>query len=95
MLINIKKKKKKKAELGQRQIYVNPSKIYINPAFKSIQITYKTTAHVVLKFHMQQTRLQGFRMIKFRVVGNQRWPLLLKLAKPLKSTFPPEPLDIF
>ena len=26
-------------------------------------------------------------MIKFYLVENQKWPLLLKIAKPLKSTF--------
>ena len=39
--------------------------------------------------------LQGFRKKKIRLLGNQIWPLLLKIATPLKSIFPPEPLDIF
>ena len=66
-------------------------------ASKSIQMTYslKPLHPWFLNFTYSMTRLQGFRMIKFRLVGNQKWPLLLKIAKPLKSTFCQEPLDIF
>ena len=39
-------------------------------------------------------RLQGFRIINLGKVKNPRWPPLLKIAKPSKSTFSPEPLDI-
>ena len=38
-----KKNKKKKTDLGHSdylKIYVNPSKVYVDLAFKSIQITY-------------------------------------------------------
>ena len=43
MLIDIKMKKKNITELGysdRLKIHVDPSKIYINLAFKSIQMTY-------------------------------------------------------
>ena len=46
-------------------------------------------------FICSSMRLQGFRIIKFRLVENHNWPLLLKIGKPLNSTFLPEPLDIF
>ena len=39
-------------------------------------------------------RLQGFRTINLGYVKNPRWRPLLKIAKPSKSTFSPEPLDI-
>ena len=39
-------------------------------------------------------RLHGFRIINLGEVKNPSWPPLLKIAKPLKSTFSPEPLDI-
>ena len=48
---------------------------------------------MVLKFHMQHKKAAGPQNEKIRVVGNQKWPLLLKIAKPLKSTFSPEQLD--
>ena len=66
-------------------------------AFKSIQMTYslKSLHPWFSNLTCSMTRLQGFRKIKFRLLGNQIWPLLLKIAKPLKSTFPHESLDIF
>ena len=100
MLIDIRMKKKMFTELGHSDrlnIYVNPSKIYINPACKSIQMTdsQKPLHPWSSNYTCSMTRLQGFRMIIFRLVRNQIWPLLLKIAKPLKSTFTPEQLDIF
>ena len=38
---------------------------------------------------------QGLRIIKLGQVEYPRWPPLLKIAKITKSTFSPEPLDIF
>ena len=94
--------KKSIAELGHNgrlKIYVNPKKFHVDLGIyvHSNDLISETTAPMILKFHMQpsMTRLQGFSKIKFRLLGNQIWPLLLKIAKPLKSTFPPEPLDIF
>ena len=49
----------------------------------------------VSNFTCSITRLQGFRRMKFSVCENRNLPLLLKVAKPLKSTFPPESLDIY
>ena len=103
MLIGI-KMKKIVTELpvghsGRLKIYVSPSKIYVNPglAFKSIQMTYslKPLHHMVLKFHMQHDKAAGLQNNKIQVGRESIWPLLLKIAKPLKSTFPPEPLNIF
>ena len=56
-------------------------------AFRSIQMTYslKPLHPWFSNFTYSMTRLQGFWMIKFRLVGNKEWPLLLKIAKPLKS----------
>ena len=39
-------------------------------------------------------RLQGFGTINLGLVKNPRWRPLLKIAKPSKSTFSPEPLDL-
>ena len=51
-------------------------------AFKSIQMAYslKSLHPWFSNFTCSMTRLQGFRMIKFMLVGNQKWPLLLKIA---------------
>ena len=59
MLIGIKMKKKMLTELGpsdRLNIYVNPSKIYVNPGIEvhSNDVFSKTTAPMILKFHMQQ-----------------------------------------
>ena len=43
----------------------------------------------------QRIRLQDFRIIKFSLVENSRWPPLLKVAKLIKSPFSPERLGIF
>ena len=53
-------------ELGHNdhlKIYVNLSKMYVDPGFKSIQMTYslKTTSPMVLKFHMRQDKATGLR----------------------------------
>ena len=45
-------------------------------------------------FTWSMIRLQGFRTINLGYVKNPRWRPLLKIAKPSKSTFSPEPLDI-
>ena len=43
---------------------------------------------MILKFHMQHDKAAGLQQkIKFRLLGNQIWPLLQKIAKPLKSVF--------
>ena len=43
---------------------------------------------MVLKFHIQHDKAAG-------LLNDKKYPLLLKIAKALKSTFSPEPLDIF
>ena len=48
-----------------------------------------------LKFHMQRDQTAGFRPVKVSLVENPIWPPILKMAKPLKSTFSPEWLGIF
>ena len=65
--------------------------------FKSIQMTFslKPLHPWFSNFTCCMTRLQGFWMTKFSLVQNPRWPLLLKIAKTLKSLFSPEPLGIF
>ena len=90
-LTDIKMKKKIVTELGHSnrvKIYFNPRKFTSTLAFKSIQMTYsETTAPMVLKFHLQHGKAAGLQNDKFNLVGNQKWPLLLKIAKPLKSIF--------
>ena len=87
-------------ELGhcdRLKIHVNPSKIYVNPGIKvhSNDSFSEATAPLILKIYMQHDKAAGLQKNKFRLLGNQKWPLLLKIAKPLKSTFPPEPFDMF
>ena len=52
----------------------------------------KTIALTFVKFHMKHD--QGLRIIKLGQVEYLRWPLLLKIAKTIKSTSSPEPLGI-
>ena len=56
-------------------------------AFKSIQLTFslKPLHPWILNFICSKIRLQGFRIVKFSVVENSRWPQLLKIAKLLKN----------
>ena len=53
-----------------------------------------TTAPMVLKFYLQHDKAAGLQNNKIQAGRESIWPLLLKIAKPLKSTFPPEPLNI-
>ena len=103
MLIDI-KTKKFVIELGlskRLKICVNPNKIQVNPGIsvhsKSIQMTYslKPLHPGIFNFICSMIRLQGFRIVKFSLVENSRWPLLLKIAKLIKSSFSPEWLGIF
>ena len=66
-------------------------------AFKSIQMTYslKPLDPWILNFICSMIRLQGFRIVKFSLVENSRWPQLVKIAKLLISSFSPEWLGIF
>ena len=62
----IKKKKKILAELGHSErliIYADPSKIYIDPRIEvsSNDVFSKTTAPMVLKFHMQHDEAAGLQ----------------------------------
>ena len=101
MLIGIKMiKKKKLTELGHSEglkIYVNPSKIYVNPGIyvHSNDLFSETTAPMVLNFHMQHDKAAGLQNDQIPAGWESRWLLLLKIAKPLKSNFLPEPLNIF
>ena len=48
---------------------------------------------MVIKFHMQHDKDAGLQNDKIQAGRESIWPLLLKIAKPLKSSFPPEPLN--
>ena len=50
---------------------------------------------MVFKFHMQHEYTEGFRIIKFGLIENPRSLPMIKIAKPIKSTFSPEWLGIF
>ena len=50
---------------------------------------------MVLKFQMQYDKSAGLQNDNIQAGGVSIWLLLLKIAKPLKSTFPPESLNIF
>ena len=56
---------------------------------------YKTISPTVLKFYMEHDLAPGSQNYKLGQVEYTRWPPLLKIAKITKSTFSPEPLDIF
>ena len=48
---------------------------------------------MVLKFHMPHDKAAGLQNEKIQAGWESIWTLLLKIAKPLKSTFPPEPIN--
>ena len=58
------------------------------------QLFSKTTWAIVVKFHLKYDQTPGFQNYKFGLGQDPSWPPLLKIAKTLKSTFSPEPLDI-
>ena len=73
------------AELGHNdrlKIYVDPSKIYFDPDIQvhSNDLFSKSTAPMVLKFHMQHDKVVGLQ-------NDEVQPLVLNIAKPLISTF--------
>ena len=75
------------------EIYVNLSKIYVDPGITvySNDLFTKTTVSMVLKFHLQHHETAGLQNEKFSLGENLKLRLLLKLAKALKSTFSIEP----
>ena len=65
-------------------------------AFKSIQMPYSLKPHPwILNFICSMVRRQCFRIVKFSLVENSRWPPLLNMAKLIKSSFSPARLSIF
>ena len=48
-----------------------------------------------LKFHMQHNEAAGLKKNIIQAARESNVATVAKIAKPLKSTFPPEPLDIF
>ena len=51
---------------------------------------------MILKFHMQHGTAAGFDKNKIQAARESNVAAVVKkIAKPLKSTFPPESLDIF
>ena len=50
---------------------------------------------MVLEYHMLHDKAAGLRNDKIQAGRESIWPLLLEISKQLKSTFPPEPLNIF
>lgn len=50
--------------------------------------------HHTVPVHMEQARLQWFRIVKLGQVESPRCPSLLKIAKTAKSASSPEPLGI-
>ena len=47
----------------------------------------ETTAPMVLKFHVLHGKAAGLPNAKIQAGQESIWPLLLKIAKPLRSTF--------
>ena len=50
---------------------------------------------MILKFYMQYDKAAGLQKNKIQAAQESNMAAVAKIAKPLKSTFPPEPLDIF
>ena len=56
---------------------------------------YKTIAPTVLKFYVEHDLAPGFQNYKIGSGGISKMAAITKIAKKTKSTFSPEPLDIF
>ena len=50
---------------------------------------------MVLNFHMRHGKAAGLQNDKIQAGRESNMAAVAKNSKPLKSTFPPEPLDIF
>ena len=50
---------------------------------------------MILKFHMQHDKAAGLQKNEIQAAWESTMATVAKIAKPLKSTFPPEPLEIF
>ena len=50
---------------------------------------------MILKFHMQHDKAAGPQKNNIQAARESDMPLLLKIAKPRKSTFLPEPFEVF
>ena len=93
MLIGIKTKKKKLlTELGDSdrlKIHINPSKIYINPGIKvhSHDLFSKTTAPMILKFHMQHDKAAGLQKSKIQAAWESNMAAFAKNSSTTKINF--------
>ena len=54
----------------------------------------KTTWAIVVKFHLKYDQTPGFQNYRFGLRQVSKMAADTKIAKPSKSTFSPEPLDI-
>ena len=54
----------------------------------------KTTEAIVVKFHLKYDQTPGFQNYEFGLGQESKMASTTKIAKPSKSTFSPEPLDI-
>ena len=50
---------------------------------------------MILNFHMQHGKAVGLQKNKIQAARESNMAAVAKIAKPLKSTFSTEPLDIF
>ena len=50
---------------------------------------------MILKFNMQHDKAAGLQKNKVQAARESNMAAVAKIAKPLKSTFPAEQLDIF
>ena len=50
---------------------------------------------MILKFHMQHDKAAGLQKHLIQAAQESNMAAVAKIAKPLKSTFPSEALDIF
>ena len=92
MLIGIKTKKKLLTELGDSdrlKIHINPSKIYINPGIKvhSHDLFSKTTAPMILKFHMQHDKAAGLQKSKIQAAWESNMAAFAKNSSTTKINF--------
>ena len=76
MLTDMKMKKKIITELGHSDrltIYVNPTKIYVDPdhCVHSNDLFSETIAPMVLKFHMQHDKRFFIKFVQMKVAGSE------------------------
>ena len=77
-------------------LFTSVTLLYLKIVAKQLQTTFfsKTTEAIVVKFHLKYDQTPGFQNYKFGIGQESKMAAVLKIAKPSKSIFSPEPLYI-